>query len=267
MNMKTCSKCGRTYKDDELVFCTEDGTPLSAPVTQQSATPITAPHKEPTFQFPSQSDQPTLVLPDTKPINTQENSANTNTATNPLPWWLFGGSVFVIIGLVSVLVVVIAFVIIWTRPVVPTPNQNDNQTPQQNRNSSNQNKNEETEENIETTLRRLNDEIGAAYKRSDIEVLERLLADDYQYKEYTGIVWTKPQVISSLKSGALSYEYIVSSNVSVRVASSKQKASVTGQGAIKGQLKGKSFIDAWNFNAAYEKRDGKWRLVTLTTWR
>lgn len=265
--MKTCSKCGRIYADDELVFCTDDGTPLSAPVTRQSTTPITEPHKEKTIQFPSQNDQPTLVLPDTEPINRRENSTDTNTTTNPLPWWLFGGSVFVIIGLVGLLVVVIGFVIFLTRPVVPSQNQNENQTQQQNQNSSNQNRNEEeTEENIETTLRRLNDEIGAAYKRSDVEVLERFLADDYQFKEDNGSVWTKPQVISLLKSGELSYNLVTSSNVSVRVDPNKRKGNVTGYGAITGQLKGNPFVDAWNFNSVYEKRDGKWLLVTVTTW-
>lgn len=264
--MKTCSACGRIYTNDELVFCTEDGTPLSAPATQQDTQPINNSTQEPTVRFSSHNNQTTLVMPEipTDTPDTDNTNTNTNITTNPLPWWLFGGSVFVIIGLVAVLVLVVVFIFLPK----PTPEENKNQTQQrQNSNTSNQNKAEETEDNIVTTLQRLNDEVGAAYKRSDVEVLSRLLADDYEYRDYKGFVWTKAQVISMLKSGALSYEYMASSNVSVRVGADKQRANVTGQGAIRGQLNGNSFIDAWSFNAAYEKREGKWLLVTVTTWR
>ena len=219
--------------------------PLSAPITQPSTLPPTV-----------LDDQPTLHLPMPSITNQTEKKANT------LPWWLFGGAVFVIVGLFGVLILVVASNFLWSKPL----DKNENQTQTQNQNTSNKNENK-NEEDVETTLRRLNDEIGAAYKRSDVEMLERYLADDYFYRDYKGMVWTKSQIISMLRSGELSYEYVISSNVSVNVEPDRQKAKVTGKGAIKGQLKGYSFVEGWNFNSIYEKRNEQWQLVSVTSWQ
>jgi cytoskeletal protein RodZ len=113
--MKTCSKCGRIFTDDTLVFCTEDGMLLSAPVTQQSGLPPTA-----------TGEQPTLHLPISFITNQTEKKTNT------LPWWLFGSAVIVIVGLVGVLVLVVAYNLLWSKPL----NKNENQTQTQNRNVS-----------------------------------------------------------------------------------------------------------------------------------
>jgi cytoskeletal protein RodZ len=240
--MKTCSKCGRIFADDTLVFCTEDGMPLSAPVTQQSDLPPTV-----------LDEQPTLHLPIAFVTNQTEKK------TNALPWWLFGSAVIVIVGLVGVLVLVVASNFLWSQPL----DKNENQTQTQNQNSSNKNENK-NEEDVETTLRRLNDEIGAAFRRSDVELLEGLLAENYVYQDDRGLYYTKQQIITWLQTGDVSYEYIASSNVAVSVDLNKRRANVTGSGIIKGVFKGNLFVDVVTFSNIYEKSNSQWQLVSVT---
>src|SRR2546427_1264964 len=57
--MKRCPTCKRTFDDDTLSFCLDDGTPLVA---------ATRPDSEETLVLPSSSDRGARI-PDTQPYN------------------------------------------------------------------------------------------------------------------------------------------------------------------------------------------------------
>src|SRR5256885_1686741 len=57
--MKRCPTCKRTFEDDTLSFCLDDGTPLVA---------ATRPDSEGTLVLPSSSD-PEARIPDPQPYN------------------------------------------------------------------------------------------------------------------------------------------------------------------------------------------------------
>src|SRR5437588_10314714 len=58
-NMKRCPTCKRTFEDDTLSFCLDDGTPLVA---------ATRPDSEETLVLPSSSDREARI-PDPQPYN------------------------------------------------------------------------------------------------------------------------------------------------------------------------------------------------------
>src|SRR5438477_8921621 len=57
--MKRCPTCKRTFEDDTLSYCLDDGTPLVA---------ATRPDSEETLVLPSRSDRGARI-PDTQPYN------------------------------------------------------------------------------------------------------------------------------------------------------------------------------------------------------
>src|SRR6266446_6340867 len=57
--MKRCPTCKRTFEDDTLIFCLDDGTPLVA---------VPRPDSEQTLVLPSSSDRGARI-PDTQPYN------------------------------------------------------------------------------------------------------------------------------------------------------------------------------------------------------
>jgi len=250
--MKTCSKCGRIYADDLLVYCLEDGTPLSAPLTNQISGNQTTESEE-TLVLPKLSEQETFRFSssgDTKPITSTINKA---------PWFLFGGSLLVIIGLVLIIGIFVGVNLFSAKNTNTVSKQNDNQR----RPSINQNENKPDDEDVETALKNLNGKIAAAYCQPDTAFLENALADEYTYKDDRGFYTTKPQIISWLQTGTASYDYIRASNVVIRVEANKQRAIVAGKGEIKGSLNGQGFVDTFFFRNVYEKRNDRWQLVSV----
>jgi hypothetical protein len=245
-----------------LVFCLEDGATLSAPYDPNATLHLPHSQSKPsdsqaTLQFPSSQTKPqdpnaTFELPNSETIE-QPRQKKSN-----LSWWLLGASGIVIVGLVALLALFVILSLITPRIVDQPANSNQPKV------SSSPAPNNETED-VETTLRRLNDDIGSAFRRADIEVLERYLADDYTYQDYNDVITTKSQIIALLRDGTISYNYVASSNVSVSVEPNRQRAKVAGQGIVKGQLNGAPFVEAWNFSNVYEKRNGLWQLVSVKT--
>src|SRR2546429_8270022 len=69
--MKRCPTCKRTFEDETLSFCLDDGTPLIA---------ATRPDSEETLVLPSRSDRGARI-PDTQPYN--QPSGSSTPASDP----------------------------------------------------------------------------------------------------------------------------------------------------------------------------------------
>ncbi|GEM_PF-1522716 len=252
------------YSDDLLVFCTEDGVPLSAPLTNQMPDFLTKESQETTLVVSLPNQQETVRLPSPSQQETIRTSSSPDTKsatqiTNKAPWFLFGGSVLVIIGLVLIIGIFIGIGLLSMTNTNTASTQNRNQQQP----SNNKNNNKPDEEDVETNLKRLNDEIAEAYCQSNTSFLDDVLANDYTYKDDRGFYTTKPQIIGWLQAGIASYDYVKSSNVVVNVEANKQRAILAGKGEVKGRLNGQDFVDSVFFRNVYEKRNDRWQLVSV----
>jgi len=114
-------------------------------------------------------------------------------------------------------------------------------------------------ENVEQTIRRLENERSQAIVRGDTATLERIYADDFSNVGSSGAVRNKAQLIADNKSGALKVESQTLDNVNVRVYG--DAAIVTGLATLKGQDKGKDISGQFRFTRVYVKRNGQWQMV------
>ncbi len=114
-------------------------------------------------------------------------------------------------------------------------------------------------ENVEQTIRRLENERSQASLQSDTAVLDRILADDFSTVGTSGAVRNKAQWLADNKSGALKAESQIFDNVNVRVYG--DAAIVTGLMTQKGQDKGQDISGQIRYTRVYVKRNGQWRLV------
>ena len=116
-------------------------------------------------------------------------------------------------------------------------------------------------------IERTNNEVGTALVNGDTDALNRLLADDYRYVSDAGLTLNKAEVLLLMRTGNLSYEYLrTTNNPKVEMNSDSSKAELTATAQCKGQLRHQSFTDTYFYRNNYEKRDGKWQLVSGTVW-
>lgn len=114
-------------------------------------------------------------------------------------------------------------------------------------------------ENVEQTIRRLENERAQATLRRDTATLERIYADDFSTVGTSGAVRNKAQWLADNKSGAMKVESQTFDNVNVRVYG--DAAIVTGLATQKGQDKGKDISGQVRFTRVYVKQSGQWLLV------
>ncbi|MGZ8842733.1 MAG: hypothetical protein ACXW18_03670, partial [Pyrinomonadaceae bacterium] len=153
--MKRCPQCNRTYTDDALSFCLDDGSPLIAAAAPSSFDPSA------TVQYPQSREttpQPTIAYPGQMPTPPPQPPSAPPPAWTPMPpttpqkrsvWpWLLGiGAVLVFMGIgVVILIIAIANV---TNSNNNNNNSNSNTNRQANRNT-NRNTNSDTNENSNT---------------------------------------------------------------------------------------------------------------------
>jgi hypothetical protein len=144
--MKRCPQCNRTFSDDALSFCLDDGSPLA------SATDLAAPESSLTMQYPSPREttpqQPTMAY---RPGQMPPPPPPPAWSPAPMPqpqkrsvWpWLIGiGVVLVLMG-IGVVVLVIAIASI-------TSNNNNNRSANANANNSNWRANRNSNANAST---------------------------------------------------------------------------------------------------------------------
>ena len=114
-------------------------------------------------------------------------------------------------------------------------------------------------ENVEETIRKLDNERIQAQIHADAVALDRIYADDFVGVGPSGTVRTKSQVISDFTSGELKFQSITTDEVKVRVY--ENTAVETGLSTMVGQDKGKAVPRDTRFTRVWVKQEGRWRLV------
>lgn len=231
-HMKVCTICQRQYADS-LKFCLDDGTVLTH-----------APELDATFVDP----QATLRL------NARETDARRVALdhTKPLPW--IGVAVVSIVVVIAVVGVAALFLINSATKSSNESNSAANSPPAQ---SSPPISTLSASEEVV----RANDAVGTSLLEGDTESLARLLADDYRYKNDLKGSLDKQDVLTLIRTGNLSYEYLTTTDPHVEVSSDSAKAVLTGRAKAKGQLNHAPFVNSYSYRNTYEKRDGRWQLV------
>jgi hypothetical protein len=232
--MKICPTCKRRYADS-LQFCLEDGTVLEA--TRES---------EPTLVDP----QATLRL---TPRETNPPSSPPKRG-NMLLWLGAGAVVAVGITVVIALIAVLQFGSKTVSPIAAKTNQNSAASPAVEMRST-------SEVIIDT-----NNQVGVALLNGDTDALSRLLADDYRYVTDAGLTLNKAEVLLLMRTGNLTYESLKSTNEKVEVNSDSTKADLTANAQSKGQLRHQAFNDTNFYRNTYEKRNGRWQLISGVVW-
>ena len=232
--MKLCPTCKRRYADS-LQFCLEDGTVLE-----------TTREAEPTLVDP----QATLRL---TPRQTNPPAAPAKRGNMLI---LVGVGAVVIIGVIAVVAVIV--VLQFGSTTRPSSTSNTNQ-------SSSTSPVIETRSTAEI-ITETNNQVGAALLNGDTDALSRLLADDYRYVSDAGLTLNKAEVLLLMRTGNLSYESLKSTNEKVEVNSDSSRAELTASAQSKGQLRHQAFNDTNFYRNTYEKRGGRWQLVSGTVW-
>lgn len=231
--MKLCPTCKRRYADS-LQFCLEDGTVLET----------------------TREAEATLVDPQaTLRLNARETNPPTAPAKRGNMLILLGVGGVVAIGVIAIIAVIVVLQLgSKTRDATASnTNQSSAASPVEMRST--------TEVIIDT-----NNQVGIALLNGDTDALSRLLADDYRYVTDAGLTLNKAEVLLLMRTGNLSYESLKSTNEKVDVSSDASKAELTANAQSKGQLRHQTFNDTNFYRNTFEKRSGRWQLVSGTVW-
>jgi ketosteroid isomerase-like protein len=99
----------------------------------------------------------------------------------------------------------------------------------------------------------------AAYKRSDVAVMDSLLADDFIITVEDGSTFSKPGYIAHNGNSTVHVEISDMSDVKVRMHG--KTAVVTGAYHEKGTDKGKAYEYRDRFTDVWMNNNGKWRVI------
>lgn len=114
-------------------------------------------------------------------------------------------------------------------------------------------------ENAEREVLRADTERNEALLRGDIEVLDRVWADDLTLTNSRGEVHGKAQRIADIRSGELTFQSYVNDDVKVRIY--KATAVMTCRSTATYCDKGRDISHRTRVTRVYVKRKGRWRLV------
>ena len=92
-----------------------------------------------------------------------------------------------------------------------------------------------------------------------MDTLDRLMADDYILTDPLGIVRSKAESLSAIKSNQVHFESTQSDDVNVRIDG--DTAVVTGRSTFRGRYKGWSMTGQYQYTDVLVKRCGSWRAV------
>ena len=112
---------------------------------------------------------------------------------------------------------------------------------------------------MEQELLKLENEFARAVASNDADALDRLLADDWIIVEPDGGMIGKAQFLGVIRSGALSYESMESTDPKIRVYGNT--AVVTGVTTSKGKFMGQDFISCERATDIFVKQADRWRCV------
>lgn len=116
---------------------------------------------------------------------------------------------------------------------------------------------------VEQELKKLEKEIGYAWATRDVAVYDRILADDYTWTDFDGIVWTKAQDLEDLKSGEVVNTSYAVDDWKVRVYG--DVAVVTARTTVQETWKGRDTSGQYRYTDTWVKRAGRWQLVAEHT--
>jgi len=231
--MKICPTCQQKYADS-LQFCLSDGTVLSV------------------FNDP----QATLRL----------EARQTQPPTQAKRGLTFGVLVLVTVGFVGLVFLVGVLILYrtWTNQGAGASNRRIGSSPT----STNQpNTNPVlTKDDVTQELEQINAQVGLSLVNSDLEALERLLAEDYRYVSDAGLSLTKQEILTLFRTGNIHYDYLTTSDPKVEVDGDLNKGVVSGRARSKGHFRRQPFTDSYFYKNTYEKRDGQWQLVSGLAW-
>ena len=233
--MKACSICQRQYADS-LKFCLDDGTVLTH-----------APELDATLVDPQATLRLNARETDARPVALNH--------TKPLPW--------IAVAVVSI-VVVIAIVGVAALFLINSATKSSNESNSANSSPPSQSSPQISTLSASEEVVRTNDAVAAALLQGDTDALSRLLADEYRYVSDLGLTLNKLEILTLMRTGNLSYDVLTTTDPKVEVRS--EKADLTAQASAKGQLRRQPFTDSYFYRNSYEKRDGRWQLVSGTAW-
>lgn len=234
--MKVCSICHRQYSDS-LKFCLEDGTVLTA--TAQSDATLVDPQA--TLRLNARDTAPAMAPKQTRTVG-----------------WIALGAVGIIFVIAVVAVAVVFQLSSANKPSSTADAGNTSKPAESSRATSIL--------SVEQEVERVNSEVGTIMVNGDPDALARVLADEYRYVSDVGLTLNKLEVLMLIRTGNLSYEYLTTTDPKVEVNSDSTKADLTAQAQAKGQMRRQSFTDSYFYRNSYEKRDGRWQLVSGTVW-
>jgi hypothetical protein len=182
--MKRCPQCNRTYTDDALSFCLDDGSPLlsaSAPSSFDPSATVQYPESRdtsppPTIAYgpgqPPPSPPPPPAWSPMPPMTPQKRS--------PWPWILGIGAVLVFMG-IGVVVLIIAIASI-------SSNNNNNRVSSDSNNNnsrpSNRNSNTNTNTNTRSTLSSFTDDFSSEKWHAGTSEFGKTWYEDDEYHMY-----------------------------------------------------------------------------------
>lgn len=113
--------------------------------------------------------------------------------------------------------------------------------------------------NDEAQILALHEAGDRALMAGDLAVLARIFADDYvQYNE-AGVAFTKQDVLTNFRTGAIRYPSVVSTGRRIRVFG--DTAVVHGSESDEVESDGKRFAVRYVYLDVLRKCDGEWKLV------
>lgn len=115
----------------------------------------------------------------------------------------------------------------------------------------------------EREVRQADRELNEAFLRSDVAVLDHIMADDYMSTSPLGVVRTKAQVLELLRTGERSHESLDFDDVRVRVYGNA--AVLTSRRTERGQYRGQGISGQFRVTRVYARLRGRWRLVAAQT--
>ena len=128
-----------------------------------------------------------------------------------------------------------------------------------------QDKSSVSDAQVEQALRQIEGEVLDAFLKADTTTLDRVWADEYSFTAPNGMVVTKENYLSLLKTGSLKYEYVKLEDLKVRVYGGTAVAA--GRITVKGKV-GTHIINGQDrYLTVYVKRQGRWQQVATHSSR
>lgn len=271
--MKRCPTCNKTFTDQNLSFCIEDGTPLVAVTDGADETTVVSPHPPKADQSAeTQAYVPRDWQRDYQPPGSLEPPG---TKRRVWPWVVGIGGAFLlgIIGLGIVLALMVPKMVrnnanannANTIAARPSSNTNANAaTPESNLNSNSANENSgiidesspaptDTAE-VLSDLTEIEHEWTVANINADKPKLHYILADDYVGTASDGKSQGKAEYIRTIERDTTIEKWAFED---LNVALRGDRATLTGR--IRLQIKGKELL--FNFTDKFVWRDGRWQAV------